>query len=422
MTGLGSGGPGLGRPAAGAESRVISDGTLDAPPEGSIGAGLDPRHNSLNFLRLVLALAVIVSHCVAFGAFGSWSRWESYNHTPLGTLAVYGFFGISGYLIAGSVLSHRPLRYLWQRFLRIFPAFWVCLVVTAFVFGVIAWYAVPQSCRHFACYLHGTNGPFPYLYRNLLLKVEQNSISGTPRGDYSPFLWGVWNGSAWTLFYEFLCYLMLLALAVLGLLRHRLAALGLTLALMVTIAVITLDPGLRGQFNPDHNWILMNMLKFSAIFLGGALIYLYRDRIPDSGWLALGCTAVFVADLLVPLHGERTVLGFAVSGLFTPLVAYPLLWLGAHLPFPRVGARNDYSYGLYIYAFPVQQLLAIWGATRLGYVPYTGLVILATSVLAVASWWLVEKRALSLKSLRLHPPSQVPPTVRATDFDFGPPE
>ena len=58
-------------------------------------------------------------------------------------MAVVGFFGISGYLITGSAERSRPLRYLWQRFLRIFPAFWVCLVVTAFVIGAIAWSTDP---------------------------------------------------------------------------------------------------------------------------------------------------------------------------------------------------------------------------------------------------------------------------------------
>jgi peptidoglycan/LPS O-acetylase OafA/YrhL len=367
----------------------------------TIGDALSLRHNSLNFLRLLLALAVIVDHCVAFGAFQWWGRWVSYNRMPLGTLAVYGFFAISGYLIAGSALNHGPVRYLWQRFLRIFPAYWVCLILTAFVFGVIAWYAVPQTCQHFSCYLHGSNGPFQYVYRNALLRGKQTAISGTPRGDYSPFAWGVWNGSTWTLFYEFLCYLILLLLAAMGLLRRRLAVVGITGALVMTCAVISLDPALRVQFSYSHNWIFMNLLKFSAIFLVGSLIYLYRDWLPDSGWLALACTALFIVDLLMPIHHERPSLGFAASAIAMPVIGYPLLWLGAHLPFQRVGARNDYSYGIYIYAFPVSQLLAIWGVTRLGYLPYTALVVLATLPLAVGSWWIVEKRALRLKALKL---------------------
>jgi peptidoglycan/LPS O-acetylase OafA/YrhL len=66
-----------------------------------------------------------------------------------------------------------------------------------------------------------------------------------------------------------------------------------------------------------------------------------------------------------------------------------------------VGAVNDYSYGIYIYAWPVSQLLAIWGVARWGYLPFTLLTIAATVPMAIGSWWLVEKRALSLKKLTL---------------------
>jgi peptidoglycan/LPS O-acetylase OafA/YrhL len=77
------------------------------------------------------------------------------------------------------------------------------------------------------------------------------------------------------------------------------------------------------------------------------------------------------------------------------------LWLGAHLPLQRVGARNDYSYGVYIYAYPVQQLLATWHAQRFGYWAYLGLSVLGVAPFAAASWWVVEKRALRLKRLDL---------------------
>ena len=78
-------------------------------------------------------------------------------------------------------------------------------------------------------------------------------------------------------------------------------------------------------------------------------------------------------------------------------LAYPLLWLGMHLPLYRVGARNDYSYGVYIYAYPVQQLLLVWGVSRWGYWPYTLLAVAAVIPFAVASWWVIEKHALKLK-------------------------
>lgn len=80
-----------------------------------------------------------------------------------------------------------------------------------------------------------------------------------------------------------------------------------------------------------------------------------------------------------------------------PALAYVCIWLSIHLPLDRVGARNDLSYGVYIYAFGVQELLAVWGVTHWGYFPYTLLSIAVTLCLATASWTLVEKRALRAK-------------------------
>ena len=87
--------------------------------------------------------------------------------------------------------------------------------------------------------------------------------------------------------------------------------------------------------------------------------------------------------------------------VMAPVLAYPLLWLGIHLssPFQRVGARNDYSYGVYIYGWPVQQLLGIWGVQHWGYVAFTLAGMTGALACAVISWHLVEKRALSLKKL-----------------------
>ena len=182
---------------------------------------------------------------------------------------------------------------------------------------------------------------------------------GTPAVGVIP---NVWNASTWTLYYEFLCYIVIAVLALLGILRRRALALALTIGLWGFMAIAIFDPELNRSLTGTNQ--LMLLLRFAAVFMVGAAIYLYRDRLPDSGWLAAGCTLLFVGGLLIPDHGAISEFSFTRTNLLLPAVALPLIWLGIHLPFQRVGARHDYSYGAYIYAFPVTQLLVIWGAWR----------------------------------------------------------
>jgi peptidoglycan/LPS O-acetylase OafA/YrhL len=129
-----------------------------------------------------------------------------------------------------------------------------------------------------------------------------------------------------------------------------------------------------------------------SFFVGGALLYYFRDRVPISGVLAASSLLVSVALVIAGAFHVLGALPFA----------YLLLWCGTVLPLRRVGARNDISYGMYIYAFPLQQLLAI----GLGPRPLPVLVYVVVSValavpFAAASWFVVEKPALRLKRLTM---------------------
>jgi peptidoglycan/LPS O-acetylase OafA/YrhL len=364
----------------------------------TLGTVLLDRSNSLNFLRLALALMVVEAH--SFDFFPRQSLVDI-NDTGLGIIAVYGFFGISGYLIASSASKRSHGRFLWQRFLRIFPAFWLCLLVTALIFGPINWLTQAHSCGSLSCYVTSPNGPVGFLAHNAWLRIHQTQIAGTPRAASFPPTLSAWNPSLWTLFYEFACYLILWSLAVLGLLRRRAVVLAMTVTLLICIAVITATPSLRGHFTLVDNFTLLNLMKLSAVFLVGSCIYLYRDAVPDSFWIALVCAVGFVASLALPNDGRSPDFAFTFSRYFAPLIVYPLLWLGAHLPFQRVGSRNDYSYGIYIYAYPVQWMLATAGLVALGYYPFLFLTMAGALACGVASWWAIEKHALKLKSVRL---------------------
>jgi peptidoglycan/LPS O-acetylase OafA/YrhL len=366
------------------------DGSSSPPRRLAIGESLAGRHNSLNFLRLVLAFTVVAAHSEYVGGVGDG---VIHGKGTIGTLAVFGFFGISGYLVGQSADRNSVARYLWQRFLRIFPGFWVCLFVTVVLFGSIGWTHShhPVGCG-ITCYFQ--NRGLPYIGHNFFLRIDQTYIQGTRAYLQYP----VFNSPLWTLFYEFLCYLILATLSLTGLLRHRQAVLALTVGIWIAEigAVIT-------QHIPFDSWDIAAMITLAPVFLTGTLIYLYRDVLTDSGWLALALGALMVASPWIPLgrsvypHATNYVGAASSVDLFGPAIAYPMLWLGIHLPLQRVGARNDYSYGIYIYAFPVQLVVASWNVQRFGFVAYLLVCILFTLPFAVASWWLVEKRCLKLK-------------------------
>ena len=130
-----------------------------------------------------MAICVLFSHAAGIGKLGDgWA--VIYNRTSLAQLALYGFFAISGFLLAGSAMKGHWLSYLWRRCLRIFPGLITCLIVTAFGFGVLAWYHYPHTGCTFNCYVNGKNSPVGYVLKNALLDnpyLNQHKIAGTPR-------------------------------------------------------------------------------------------------------------------------------------------------------------------------------------------------------------------------------------------------
>ena len=372
-------------------------------PPGTVGGSFSTRRNSLNFLRLVLALTVVVAHAVGIGLFTSVFFLINFrNKDDLGTIAVYGFFAISGFLICRSAIRNNSVQFVWQRVLRIFPAYWVCLIVTALFLGVLGWLTAgyaPGVNRSLGAYFSAAGGPFSYIGRNAYLDTAQPSISGGPLNVPIQL---AWNGSLWTLGYEFLCYLLVGFLALIGILRRsRLAVLGLLVLSWAALTIAVCVPHINDKFNTVSHFALMNLLTFVPIFLAGACLYLYRDRVPDSIWLCLLCAGAFVASVWIPVAGIHAPFRLTSMNLMGPFLAYPMIWLGIHLPFARVGAKNDYSYGVYIYAFTVTQLLVMWDLNRFGFLTFTALAILGTVPLAVASWWLVERHALRLKHVNV---------------------
>jgi peptidoglycan/LPS O-acetylase OafA/YrhL len=344
----------------------------------------DSRHNSLNALRLFLATAVIVSHSWPLGGFGAD---PSPARQSLGHWAVVGFFAISGYLIAASRTRSSLGDFLAARVLRIYPAFLVCLILVAFVAAPLSTVLGPG---------HWTpGGGLSYVAHNFLLKIEQNGVSSTlPKAPYGPS----WNGSLWTLFYEFVCYLLMGAILSAPRRWHG----PLTGAAFVLTAI-----GAQIAVHRNMTGTAADFLSLAPVFLAGSLLFIYADRVPVN-WM-YGVAAL----VLLPVAGWLNV----VSSVGAPLVVYACFWLGIVLPLQRVGSRNDISYGMYIYAFPVQQLLAVELVYRHGVALYVVASVLCTIPLAAASWFAVERPALRLKKRMRRAPAPEP--ARAETIAVG---
>ena len=197
---------------------------------------------------------------------------------------------------------------------------------------------------------------------------------------------GFLNGSAWTIAYEFRCYIILAAFGMSGLLERRswvLAVFGLLLALdFITI-----------EYSPPGYVIIgdaENGIRFMALFLAGVLHQLYRDKIVYSPRGAALCLVATVACMFWAPIAET---GLCLFG------AYVILWFALHGPLHPVGdlLKSDISYGLYLYGWPIQSLI-IYSATGVSPTTVTFVALPLAAFCGWISWKLIEMPALSLKS------------------------
>ncbi|MGK9148851.1 acyltransferase [Plantibacter flavus] len=355
----------------------------------TLSEGLGGHRNSLGILRLVLASMVIFSHAFPTGGWGEdpSKGWTNGQET-IGGFAVVGFFAISGYLIAKSGASADVLQFVWRRALRIFPAYWTVLLVGALIVGPIAWRLAGNGLRDYL-----GSGPVAYVFGNADLTIRQWGIydiftTTTPYGESVGY--SVFNGSLWTLVFEWGCYMLVAALLVLGVLRSaRWVVPALAGGFWVLFIVYSLAPSVVATVAP----VLAdpNRIRLTLAFLLGSTLAMYSRRIPLNDWIGVACGGVMTVTLLT---GGWVLIGY-------PAFAYFVLWLAARLPkrIQWIGAKNDYSYGMYVYGFLVQQFTAFLGWHLLGYWAWVALTILVTAACAWLSWHGVEKRAMAMKDV-----------------------
>ena len=336
-------------------------------------------NNNINTLRFVGAFLVLFGHSFeltyghggGFDPVSEWLRGVTAYHAKLPGIGVALFFVLSGYLVTRSFENrHNLVAYVEARVLRIFPAVWVALLITVFVIGPAV-----TSLDLDAYFSH--QGTWNYLLTNARL------FPGVAFNLPGVFLDNPWpggvNGSLWTLPVELRMYIIVALLGVLGFLRRTEV---FNLVALLIVAWYFLAP---------DNFVLLHELKHERLgvyFLLGALFYMNRETVRYH-WLAV---AILSAITFLAFGSKFYNLVFAVW------FSYVVLYISFHrrIRFPDLGKHGDFSYGLYLYAFPMSQLsIYLLGAAN----PWLTALItfVASMILATGSWFLVEKPTLRLK-------------------------
>jgi peptidoglycan/LPS O-acetylase OafA/YrhL len=323
------------------------------------------RANNTAFARFLLTSTVIYSHSFAV-------MWGSNICEPVamvtrrqasaGGLAVEGFLILSGFLITRSwFFSRGATDFLIRRTLRIYPAFLVATVVGGTI--AVPWLAICNP------------EPRPLAFWNdlvfpaLLLK-------------YTP-LWS--NGSLWILPFEFACYLIVTLFGMFGALSRR----RLILLLWILNSCILVGQ-LRQDMFPSHSLMLARIFNN---YLAGMVFFLYRDSIRLS-------RAGFVAAVLALTFCGATMASWCLLPHVSPLLwGYILLFL-CYYPSGRLQSfayYGDFSYGMFLYAFPAQLILAMYFRPWLHPLTLFLAAWPVAIVCGVLSWFAVERPFLRLK-------------------------
>lgn len=323
--------------------------------------------------RIALSVATAVPSAQMGAALADTAEHGTTMLTPIRMFMVPAFFALSGFLVTGSALRLRNTStFLANRALRIFPALTVEVALSAFLIGALFttlpladYFVHPQFFRYFGNAIGEITMVLPGVF------VENGATSAI-------------NVNLWTLPAEFWCYAITAALMISRLAYNRALLTAIVLAATVFIAAYELSTGpLTPVSTPHFEHVIV------IYFMLGCLAYHWRDRLPVS-WALFAVSAALSYFCLTDRH---------FTYLAMPFVTYVTVFIGM-IRFPRINVlqSGDYSYGLYLFGFPITQAFAASFPWFEGHpVLFTLAAGVLSCVFAWCSWHLIEKRALQLR-------------------------
>jgi peptidoglycan/LPS O-acetylase OafA/YrhL len=340
-----------------------------------------PASNTIGALRLILASLVIFSHSPEMldGDLHRDPFYRIFHTLSFGSLAVDVFFLISGYLIAASFVSSRSVGdYFLKRILRIYPAFVVCSLVCIFIVAPLAGAKLDMI---------GAAAWGRLTYRILMLKSPEVA------GVFNGFPFPVLNGSAWTISYEFRCYILAALFGIMDL--YRRPKIFLMLSGVVLCANLVLGARWAGTLHVAP-WIDAVFgdpprdVRLLAAFMTGTCFWLCRESLAFQARWAAPAAVLLIVLLCIPLLAESAL--FLLGGYVLFWVAFNVRWE----PLLALNSKDDVSYGVYLYAWPVGCLL-IWYWNTIPLLALDAFTLGGAVLCGFASWFLVERPAMRWK-------------------------
>jgi len=351
----------------------------------TLGDLSNTRNNNFDFIRLLLSFCVIITHSYIIidrsdnnELFLQLTR----DQISIATLAVNYFFVISGFLICASWINSKSTSdYFRKRILRIYPAFIVVVLFTIFVVG-------PLGTTDLAGYFSSPN-TYKFFIRQIFFHKDP-LLYGTLNNGGTPSLP---LGSVATLRYEVAAYIMVAVMGMLGLFRNRYIHIVL---LVVAIVVYNTLPNHVFLKLPFFGSLGGYMTRLATYFLSGLCFYMYRDLIPHNRPLFFGALALLVGACIMG-QGLHWIL---------PICATYLLFYFAYsrtINVHNFAKYGDFSYGVFLYGYPVQQLLWYYFPNVKQPMLQAIVAMIISCGFAALSWHFVEKPFLRLKSKRNSP-------------------
>lgn len=329
------------------------------------------RTNNLSFLRLIAALMVLYSHCFAIKGL---PEPVYFGLTTAGGLAVYIFFTLSGYLIAESWDREPDIgRFLLKRSLRVFPGLAVCILLSSLVAGPLL--------TTFSLHDYFTSPQLLTYLENIFLYISFE-LPGVFSGNSIP---NVVNGSLWSLPIEFFMYIIVAMIGQIFSASRWIYLLALITGMITCISYAFLHPPPIAIYGVN----LAHAIIASTYFLTGACCY----KFDINRYLSINTLSIAIALWLLLTPFPEVLL--PCTWILLPAVVFSY-GFSSQGWIERITAQRDYSYGIYIYAFPVQQAI-IQHMQAIKILPFIVLSAGITILFAAISWHCIERPSLAIK-------------------------